>query len=133
MYWGLKNVYLRFLVKKPRSRAKLKSDMALFRKPACRASSLDIREKISATANQICLKKMYRYNKEVSYQPVYIFVARHPHPDAAVSSIRPSVEELWLEYCSNVGAIELVAFCMRQSKRYSMKCVASSYRLDWSF
>ena len=50
MNLGLKNVYFLFLVKKPRSRARLKSDMALFRKPACLASSRDIREKISATA-----------------------------------------------------------------------------------
>lgn len=52
MYWGLKKVYLRFLVRKPRSRAKLKSDIALFRKPACLASSRDMSEKISATAGQ---------------------------------------------------------------------------------
>lgn len=52
MYWGLKKVYFLFLVRKPRSRARLKSDMALFRKPACLASSRDIRVKISATAQQ---------------------------------------------------------------------------------
>lgn len=50
MNLGLKNVYFLFFVKKPRSRARLKSDMALFKNPACLASSLDIREKISATA-----------------------------------------------------------------------------------
>lgn len=52
MYWGLKKVYLRFLVRNPKSRARLKSDIALLRKPACLASSLDIREKISATATR---------------------------------------------------------------------------------
>lgn len=49
MYCGLKNVYFLFFVRKPRSRARLKSDIALFRKPACLASSRDMRVKISAT------------------------------------------------------------------------------------
>lgn len=39
MNLGLKKVYFLFLVRKPRSRAKLKSLMALFKKPAWRASS----------------------------------------------------------------------------------------------
>lgn len=52
MYCGLKNVYFLFLVRNPRSKARLKSDMALFKKPACLASSRDIRVKISATAQQ---------------------------------------------------------------------------------
>lgn len=51
MYWGLKKVYFLFFVRKPRSSARLKSDMALFRKPACLASSRDISVKISATAH----------------------------------------------------------------------------------
>lgn len=50
MYCGLKKVYFLFFVRKPRSSARLKSDMALFRKPACLASSRDMRVKISATA-----------------------------------------------------------------------------------
>ena len=61
MYWGLKNVYFRFFVKKPRSRARLKSDIALFKKPACRASSLDMREKISATASKSGQEDMIWY------------------------------------------------------------------------
>lgn len=52
MNCGRKKVYLRFFVRKPRSSARLKSDMALFRKPACRASSRDISVKISATARR---------------------------------------------------------------------------------
>ena len=51
MYCGLKNVYFLFFVKNPRSSARLKSDMALLRKPACLASSRDINVKISATAH----------------------------------------------------------------------------------
>ena len=68
MNCGLKKVYCRFLVRKPRSRARLKSDMALLRKPACRASSRLIKEKMSATAAQntsahgILLKDGYRTN-----------------------------------------------------------------------
>ena len=50
MNFGWKKVYFLFLVRKPKSNARLKSDMALFRKPACLASSRDIRVKISATA-----------------------------------------------------------------------------------
>lgn len=53
MYCGLKNVYFLFFVRKPRSSARLKSDMALFRKPACLASSRDMRVKISATVDII--------------------------------------------------------------------------------
>ena len=50
MNFGLKKVYFLFLVRNPKSSARLKSLMALFRNPACLASSLDISEKISATA-----------------------------------------------------------------------------------
>ena len=46
----LKNVYLRFFVRKPRSSARLKSLIALLRNPACLASSRDISVNTSATA-----------------------------------------------------------------------------------
>ena len=51
MYCGRKKVYFLFFVRKPRSRARLKSDMALFKKPACLASSRDMSVKISATVD----------------------------------------------------------------------------------
>uniref|UniRef100_A0A2P2JIV8 Uncharacterized protein n=2 Tax=Rhizophora mucronata TaxID=61149 RepID=A0A2P2JIV8_RHIMU len=53
MNFGLKNVYFLAFVKNPRSNARLKSDRPLFRNPACLASSLDMREKISATTGLV--------------------------------------------------------------------------------
>ena len=48
MNFGAKKVYLRVFVKNPKSKETLKSLIALFKKPAWRASSRDMKEKPSA-------------------------------------------------------------------------------------